>query len=65
MNVQPSQATVRNSLKYLENFIEIKKDVFSPFVKVHNDYKNIQMLAYYRNNIIHLFINESYVSTAL
>ena len=43
----------------------MKKDVFSPFVKVSGDYKNIQMLAYYRNNLVHLFTNESYLATAL
>ena len=64
MNMQPSQATIRNSLKYLENFIDMKKDVFIPFVKVNSEYKNIQMLAYYRNNLVHLFLNESYIATA-
>lgn len=65
MNMSPSQATVRNALKYLETFVDIKKDVFAPTVKITNDYKNIQMLAYYRNSIIHLFLNECYIATAL
>lgn len=65
LNVQPSQATIRNALKYLENFVDMKKDVFSPYVKANLDYKNILMLAYYRNNLIHLFINEAYIATSL
>lgn len=43
----------------------MKKDVFSPQVKANKDYKNILMLAYYRNNLIHLFLNEAYIATSL
>lgn len=43
----------------------MKKDVFSPYVKANMDYKNILMLAYYRNNLVHLFLNEAYIATTL
>jgi glycerol-3-phosphate O-acyltransferase len=29
------------------------------------DFKNIMMLAYYRNNLVHVFINDAYISCAL
>jgi glycerol-3-phosphate O-acyltransferase len=61
MNMAPTLSSLRVFLKLLENFIDTKKP---PFVKVSSDYKDIQMLAYYRNNLIHMFLNESYVATA-
>jgi glycerone phosphate O-acyltransferase/fatty acyl-CoA reductase len=33
--------------------------------KLKNDYKSVLMLSYYKNNLVHLFINESYVACAL
>jgi len=65
MNMTPSQASVRNALKFLSTFVDMKKDVFAPMVRVAPEYKNIQMLAYYRNSITHLFINECYIATSL
>ena len=49
----------------MQQFIERKKDIFEPSVTAKKDYKNILMLAYYRNNLIHLFLNEAYISCAL
>jgi len=65
IGVQPSITTVRQSLVYLRSFIERKKDIFEPSVTAKKDYKNILMLAYYRNNLVHLFLNETYVACAL
>lgn len=65
IGVTPSMSIVRQSLTYLEHFIERKKDIFEPSVTAKKDYKNILMLAYYRNNLIHLFLNEAYISCAL
>ena len=65
LNNKPSKNTIRTSLGYLKSFIETKKDVFSPQVKANKDYKNILMLAYYRNGIIHMFVNEAYIAASL
>jgi glycerone phosphate O-acyltransferase/fatty acyl-CoA reductase len=65
MNVALSKTSLRTSLKYLQNFIDMKKDTFSPYIKANMDYKNILMLAYYRNNLIHLFLSECYVATSM
>ena len=29
------------------------------------DYKNVLMLAYYRNNIAHVFLNEAYIACSI
>jgi glycerol-3-phosphate O-acyltransferase len=42
-----------------------KKGVFEPRVTPNIDYKNILLLSYYRNNLIHLFIQEAFVSCSL
>jgi glycerol-3-phosphate O-acyltransferase len=42
-----------------------KKDIFEPRVTPKVDYKNILLLSYYRNNLIHLFINEAFISCSL
>lgn len=65
LNTNPTKNTVKNALSHLKSFIETKKDVFSPQVKANRDYKNILMLAYYRNGLIHLFLNEAYIAASL
>ena len=64
LNNKPSKQTIRNALGYLKNFIDTKQDVLSPQVKANKDYKNYLMLAYYRNNLIHLFLNECYIAAS-
>ncbi len=65
VNSKPSKASVRNALNFLKKFIDTKQDIFSPQVKASKDYKNYLMLAYYRNNLIHIFLNEAYIATSL
>lgn len=65
INARPTKTTIRNALGLLKSFIDTKKDVFSPQVKANRDYKNILMLAYYRNGIIHTFLNEAYIAASL
>jgi glycerol-3-phosphate O-acyltransferase len=65
LNAKPSKQTIRNALGYLKNFIDTTKhDRLSPQVKANKDYKNYLMLAYYRNNLIHLFLNECYIAAS-
>ena len=65
MSVPPSVTTLRTVLVFLKDFIKRKQDVFVPQVKAKEDYKNILMLANYRNNLIQVFLNESYIATAI
>mmetsp|Transcript_23364 Transcript_23364/g.17792 ORF Transcript_23364/g.17792 Transcript_23364/m.17792 type:complete len:213 (+) Transcript_23364:116-754(+) len=39
--------------------------MFEPHVKAQNDYKNVLMLSYYRNNLCHLFVNEAFIAASL
>jgi len=60
-----SFVAIRGALKNLENLVEKKKDVFHLKTFVREDYKNVLMLSYYRNGLIHLFWNECIVACAL
>ena len=56
---KPSAATMKASLGYLSNFVEAKRQVLEPKIVANKDYKNILMLAYYRNILVHYFMHES------
>jgi glycerol-3-phosphate O-acyltransferase len=45
--------------------VERKRDVFQPSVAPRVDYKNVLMLSYYRNALLHLFANEAILAVAL
>jgi len=50
---------------HLNETVGKKKEIFEPRVKPKVDYKNILLLSYYRNNLIHHFINEAFISCSL
>jgi glycerone phosphate O-acyltransferase/fatty acyl-CoA reductase len=56
---------VRKGTSHLDETVSKKKDIFEPRVIPKIDYKNILLLSYYRNNMIHLFINEAFVACSL
>lgn len=64
-NAPPSSTSVQASLKYLEGFVDRKRNIFEPLVSAKKSYKNILMLAYYRNNMIHLFVNEAIIACSM
>ena len=64
-NSSPSGTMISTSLRYLEKFLDRKRDVFEPSVSAKKDYKNVLMLAYYRNNLIHLFIHDSEIACTI
>ncbi len=49
------------SLKFIEDFIEEKNGIIKP----RSDGKALMMLSYYRNSLVHLFLNEAEIATAL
>jgi glycerol-3-phosphate O-acyltransferase len=61
----PTLAIVRKAMNLLSKFIETKKDGLYTQITASKDYKNILMLSYYRNNLIHLFLNEGYIASSL
>lgn len=56
---------VKKGTFHLNETVGKKKDIFEPRVIPKVDYKNILLLSYYRNNLIHLFINEAFISCSL
>ena len=56
---------VQKGTFHLNETVSKKKDVFEPRVTPNVDYKNILLLSYYRNTLIHLFIQEAFVSCSL
>lgn len=50
---------------HLNETVGKKKEVFEPRVIPKVDYKNILLLGYYRNNLIHHFINEALISCSI
>lgn len=54
-----------NTVTLLGEFVKKNKDVFEPFVSPRIDYKNLLMLAYYKNTLTHIFIKEMIVGKYL
>jgi 1-acyl-sn-glycerol-3-phosphate acyltransferase len=50
---------------HLNETVGKKKDIFQPRVIPKIDYKNILLLGYYRNNLIHIFLNEAFIACSL
>eukprot|EP00742_Colponemidia_sp_Colp-10_P010413 GILJ01011431.1.p1 GENE.GILJ01011431.1~~GILJ01011431.1.p1 ORF type:complete len:1177 (+),score=214.25 GILJ01011431.1:40-3570(+) len=65
MNGGSAQMAVKNAIGHLANIVDRRKDIFEPSVTPRIDYKNVLMLSYYRNQIMHLFVNEALVACAL
>ena len=56
---------VKKGTYHLNETVGSKKDIIEPRVTPNVDYKNILLLSYYRNNLIHLFINEAFITWSL
>jgi len=62
----PSRNVIKNNLNiYLKGFIDNKRSMLEPSVSPNKDYKNILMLSYYRNTLVHHFLLDSYVVISL
>ena len=57
---------MRNGVKMLKNNLKINsKNVFEMNITLISNFKSCLMLNYYKNGILHLFINESFMSIAI
>jgi glycerol-3-phosphate O-acyltransferase len=65
INIKPNAKIIQNCIKYLSDFVEQKRDFYEPLISAKNGEKSLLMLAYYRNNLAHLFINEAEISASL
>ena len=53
-------------LQYIADFIDEKNGVIQPFTDpTGSTARSIMMLSYYRNSLVHLFLNEAEIMTAL
>jgi len=53
-----------SSMTLLGEFVKNKRDVFEPMVSPKVDYKNILMLAYYKNSLVHIFLKEMIIGVS-
>ena len=60
-----STVAVKMALSHLSTLLNQKKDIFHPLVSAKADYKNILMLSYYRNSLLHVFFSESLIVCSL
>ncbi|CAI2369551.1 unnamed protein product [Moneuplotes crassus] len=60
-----AETCVKKGTDHLNETVSRKKDIFEPRVTPKVDYQNILLLAYYRNNLVHIFINEALISCSL
>lgn len=60
-----SLKTIKGAITHLEHLIEQKKDIVHLNVSAKSDYKNVLMLSYYRNALMHVFWNEGIIACAL
>ena len=66
MNENSTSIAVRNAINHLEGIItKTKKDIFQLSVSPKVDYKNILLLSYYRNTLIHVFAMEAFVACSM
>lgn len=61
----PSITSVQQCLTFLSGFVNRKRNVFEPSASAKKGNKSICMLAYYRNNLIHHFVNEALIANAI
>ena len=57
--------TIQTALKSLAGFVDKKRHIFEPAVTAIKDYKNLLMLTYYKNLLIHLFLNEALIAISI
>lgn len=63
--LKPTPQIIKKGLSYLKDFIESKRDIFEPSITAKTGEKSILMLAYYRNNLTHIFMNEAEIACSL
>lgn len=61
----PGVNTYNIGLFHLNEYLDKKRDVYSPKVQVGVDYKNLLMLYYYRNPLNHIFYLEGLIIASL
>lgn len=61
LTVYPTTKIMNTYLQYIADFTENKNGIIQPSTSS----KSLMMLSYYRNNLLHIFINEAEIMTAV
>ena len=56
---------IASCLNYLKDFLDSKREIYEPLISAKTGEKSILMLAYYRNNLTHVLINEAEIACSL
>jgi glycerol-3-phosphate O-acyltransferase len=62
---KPTAKNIKNSLSYLKECLNIKKDFIEIKLNSKSCYKNLLMLSFYKNNLIHVFLNEAMIASSI
>lgn len=67
LTIKPNVQQIRKSIGLMSDLLENNKksNVFELQIRAKKDYKNILMLSYYRNNLVHVFLNETFIAASL
>jgi glycerol-3-phosphate O-acyltransferase len=62
LGTTPTVPILEKCLTYLKDFIDNKRDILEPSISAKKGQASLLMLSYYRNNLIHLFIQEAQIA---
>ena len=66
LNENSTSFAIRNAINHLEGIIsKTKRNIFELSVSPKVDYKNILLLSYYRNTLLHIFAMEALVECSM
>ena len=65
MNDNPTVKTLKTCLPLLKDYLSIKKDFIEIDLQAKSSYKNLLMLSYYKNNLVHVFMNEAFIALSI
>ena len=57
--------TIKQGYRHLKAAINTQSDLYQPRENMKGDLDNYLLLSYYRNHLIHLFINEAFIACSL
>lgn len=55
----------KQASNHLKQCFKTSKDERKPMIEVNNDFDSLLLLHYYRNGVVHLFINEAIIACSL
>jgi glycerol-3-phosphate O-acyltransferase len=63
--LSPTPKMIASCLNYLKDYLDSKREIYEPLISAKTGEKSILMLAYYRNNLTHVLINEAEIACSL